>query len=153
MKYQLIWIIIISVIMNFNLNAQDEGFFRLDESRFSFEETISRIEKKAAELGWKVPAVHKLHNSVAKAGFEVLPVAVVEVCNPKLAGKILERDDARFITPMMPIRISVYVNSGEKVLISRMNPAIMKMILEGELLEIVLSSCSSAEKILEGIIN
>ena len=132
--------------------TQNSKFIVTDESNYSYEETINKIKENADKLGWKIPIVHNLHESVAKAGFEVLPVTVIEVCNPKLAGEVLSMEESRFISPMMPIRISVYLTEKGKVLVSRMNSEMMEQIENEYVKKTILESCSSAEAILKGVI-
>lgn len=140
------------ILFSFPLMSQDKEFFIQSESKYSLEKTIAMIKENASVKGWKVPIVHELHKSVAKAGYEVLPVHVVEVCNPKLAGQVLEKNHLRFMTVLMPIRFSVYLNEEGSVFISRMNSEIIGSLLDGEDKELVMKSCSSADEILKGVI-
>jgi len=78
------------------------------QSRFKFEKTVEMIVADAEKREWKVPAVHDLQLSLAKSGKDVLPVKVIEICKPKYSGQMLELNDERIISVMMPCRISVY---------------------------------------------
>ncbi|MCA1791634.1 MAG: DUF302 domain-containing protein [Thioalkalivibrio sp.] len=79
-----------------------------DESLFNFEDTVELIKNTAAEQNWKVPTVHMIHDAVSPYGYEVDRVAVLELCQPHHAGKILAEDRAKVVTSMMPCRVSVY---------------------------------------------
>lgn len=50
-------------------------------SNFSHDETVEMIIANAEEMGWKIPATHEIHNSVARGGWEVEKVTVIELCN------------------------------------------------------------------------
>jgi uncharacterized protein (DUF302 family) len=61
-----------------------------------------------------VPFIHDLQQSLAKSGKEVRPVKVIEICKPAYSGKMLELNDERIMSVMMPCRISVYMkDDGE----------------------------------------
>jgi uncharacterized protein (DUF302 family) len=77
-------------------------------SKFNFEKTVSLLVAEAERREWKIPAVHDLQLSLAKSGKKVRPVKVIEICKPQYSGKMLELNDERSISVMMPCRISVY---------------------------------------------
>jgi uncharacterized protein (DUF302 family) len=78
------------------------------KSRFNFEKTVDLLIAEAERRDWKVPAVHDLQQSLAKSGKTVKPVKVIEICKPQYSGQMLELNDERIISVMMPCRISVY---------------------------------------------
>ena len=78
-------------------------------SRSGFDKTVELIISEAERREWKVPAVHDLQLSLAKSGKNVKPVKVIEICKPQYSGKMLELNDERIMSVMMPCRISVYV--------------------------------------------
>jgi uncharacterized protein (DUF302 family) len=96
------------------------------KSRFDFDKTVEMLVANAENREWKVPAVHDLQLSLAKSGKAVRPVKVIEICKPQYSGQMLELNDERVISVMMPCRISVYekddgltyvslINAGEMV--------------------------------------
>jgi len=90
-------------------------------SRFKFEKTVDLLIKEAERRDWKVPAVHDLQLSLAKSGKEVKPVKVIEICKPQYSGRMLELNDERIISVMMPCRISVYEKNDGLTYISLIN--------------------------------
>jgi uncharacterized protein (DUF302 family) len=133
--------------------AQDSGKVVLEnKSKLNFEETVKYISDKAQEEGWMVPIVHDLKKSVGKAGYEVRPVKVIEICNPHFASQILENDKSRIITPMMPLRISVYELENGDVIIARFNPDIVSKMFGDVAGETLLKACSTSEEIVGEII-
>ncbi len=123
-----------------------------NKSKLGFEETVNYISDKAKEKGWMVPIVHDLQKSVGKAGYEVRPVKVIEICNPHFASKILEKDKSRIITPMMPLRISVYELENGDVIIARFNPEMVSKMFGDVAGETLLEACATSEEIVSGII-
>jgi len=60
-----------------------------------------------------------------KAGHEVNKVKVFALCNPNHAIQILQGDEERIVTSMMPCRVAVYVKKDGKTYLSRMNSKLM----------------------------
>jgi uncharacterized protein (DUF302 family) len=79
-----------------------------NRSKYSFAETVDLLVAEAERREWKVPAVHDLQQSLAKSGKSVRPVKVIEICKPEYSGQMLELNNERIISVMMPCRISVY---------------------------------------------
>jgi uncharacterized protein (DUF302 family) len=91
------------------------------QSRFGFDKTVDMLVADAEKREWKVPAVHDLQQSLAKSGKDVLPVKVIEICKPKYSGQMLELNDERIISVMMPCRISVYEKEDGLTYVSLIN--------------------------------
>jgi len=87
-------------------------------SKYSFDKTVDMLVAEAERREWKVPAVHDLQLSLAKSGKSVRPVKVIEICKPKYSGQMLELNDERIMSVMMPCRISVYHKDDEKTYIA-----------------------------------
>ena len=100
-------------------------------SPLGYEETISHIQKKVTDGGWKVSALMRLDQSLAKEGRDVLPAASVKICQPDHAEQILLDDNARFLSVMMPCSIGVYEKADGKTYISTMNSGLMGRMFGG----------------------
>ncbi len=100
-------------------------FINENRSKFGFEKTVELIVAEAEKREWKIPAVHDLQQSLAKSGKSVRPVKVIELCKPEYSGKMLELNDERIVSVMMPCRISVYEKDDNKTYISLMNTGLM----------------------------
>jgi uncharacterized protein (DUF302 family) len=94
-------------------------------SPFNVETTVEKLVAAATKLEWQNPAIHNLQNSLAKAGKEVRPVQVIEICKPEYSGKMLEKSDERIVSVMMPCRISVYEKADGKTYVALLNMASM----------------------------
>jgi Uncharacterized conserved protein len=55
--------------------------------------------------------------------FHVLPVKVIELCNPKYSSQILLNSDVRMYSALMPCRISVYEKEDGKTYLSTIDSA------------------------------
>ena len=96
-----------------------------NQSRFDFEKTVSGLEDLAKIHGWTVPTVHDLQMSMEKAGHDVNEVKVLALCNPAHAINMLQGDEERLVSSMMPCRVAVYVKSDGRTYISRMNSKLL----------------------------
>ena len=124
-----------------------------DDSRYGFEETIEIVKTTAAEQGWKIPTVHMIHDAVSPYGYTVDRVAVLELCQPHHAGKILSDDRAKVVTSMMPCRVSVYETDDGSIKVSRMNTSLMAQAFGGTVAAVMAEATSENEAILESVIN
>ena len=103
----------------------------------SFEEATSVFEETVAEHGWKIPAAHDLQATMNKYNYEVDSVVVYELCHPDHASKILELDEERIVSSMMPCRVSIYEKSDGKVYVSWMNTGLMGKLFGGVISEVM----------------
>ncbi len=87
-------------------------------SPFNVPVTVEKLIEAAAEKEWQNPAVHNLQQSLARSGREVLPVQVVEICKPAYSGVMLEKNDERIVSILMPCRISVYEKEDGKTYVA-----------------------------------
>jgi uncharacterized protein (DUF302 family) len=85
------------------------------QSRFGFDKTVERLTDEATKREWSIPALHDLQQSLAKSGKSVKPVKVIEICKPTYSGQMLELNDERIMSVMMPCRISVAILNGGEI--------------------------------------
>jgi uncharacterized protein (DUF302 family) len=102
-----------------------ERFIIEQASRFNMDKTVETILQTAIKKGWSIPATHDLQQSLAKSGKQVKPVKVIEICKPEYSGKMLELNDERIISVMMPCRISVYEKNDGKTYVAILNSGMM----------------------------
>jgi uncharacterized protein (DUF302 family) len=129
------------------MNLQ-EMFFET-ESPFSFEPTVEKLTNVINEFGWRMPAVHDLQQTMLNFGKEVLPVKVFEICHPRHSSKILELNDERVVSAMMPCRISVYEKNDGKTYVSRINSGLLAGNIGGIISEVMTDATNDVEMIVE----
>ena len=120
-----------------------------NRSSMNYEDTLQAILDATLAKGWKVPTVHRLDKTMKKFGHEVLPTAVIELCHPTHAAKILKEDDARMVSSFMPCRVSVYERRDGTVIVSRMNSSLMSSIFPDLISEVMADATGEVEEILE----
>lgn len=126
----------------------EEMFFET-ESPYDFKTTVEKLSQIIEEAGWKIPAIHDLQQTMLKFGKEVLPVKVFEICHPKHSSRILERNEERIASAMMPCRISVYNKNNGKTFISRINSGLIADAIGGIISEVMNDATSDLELIVE----
>mgnify|MGYP001826922151 CR=1 FL=1 len=108
------------------------------ESPYSVEKTVEMIKGNAINEGWVVPGVSPIHKSIKKhGGGELLPVMLVNICQPGYAYDILKEDDNKIVSVFMPCTISVYEKSDGKAYIGTMNAALLGKLFGGSVAEIM----------------
>ncbi len=127
---------------------QSAELFFENQSKFGFDETVEKLKAEVEKKTWKLTAIHDLQQTMKTYGKDVLPVKVFAVCHPKHSSRILEKDEERIVSCMMPCRVSIYAKSDGKTYISRMNPAPITKAYGGIVEEVMTSSASEIEEIL-----
>jgi uncharacterized protein (DUF302 family) len=117
-------------------------------SPLSFDETVASVKTTVTGKGWKLPKIYRLDKTMEKHGFKVNPVAVLELCHPEHAYKILSRDDSLLVTPFMPCRISVYQRDNGDVIIARMNSGLMSNLFNQNVAEVMATATGQVEGII-----
>ena len=119
------------------------------ESPLSFDDTVQAITKTAKDNDWKIPKVYRLCKSLEKEGYTVRPVAVIELCKPDYAAKLLSNDNTRLVASFMPCRISIYEKADGKVIISRMNTTLVSRLFQGEIADVMAAATRETQAILD----
>lgn len=126
--------------------------FLESESPLKFAETVEALKAEMTADGWSVLATHNLSAALAKKGHNILPVSIIEACSGKFSVALLKKDDTRYISSLLPCRISVYETSEGKVIISRMNAEVMGAQMEPAVTEVMGRAGASLETIITKIL-
>ena len=131
--------------------SSPRDLFTESESPLSFTETVDKLKDAMTAEGWSVLATHDLSAALAKKGHDVLPVAIIEACSGKFSVNLLKKDETRYVSSLLPCRISVYATSNGKVIISRMNTTAMGAQMEPAVAEVMAKAGASVEAIIAKI--
>lgn len=123
-----------------------------NQSQYNFAETVDILTEQIAEHGWKIIVTHDLQETMKKNGKEVLPVKVIELCNPGHAYNILSKDEYLNVSPMLPCRISVYDKTDGKTYVSRMNAPAFAAMIGGDAADTMVNAFDETEKLLLTVI-
>ena len=122
------------------------------ESKYNFEESVQIFEESIKENGWKLPTVHDLKETMDKFGYDVKQVKVFELCHPDLAGAILQENDERIVSSLMPCRVAIYEKDDGKVYISRMNTSLLAGMMGGLIKDVMADASGESEVMLQSIL-
>jgi uncharacterized protein (DUF302 family) len=120
-------------------------------SKFDFDKTVNLLISEAERREWKVPAVHDLQLSLAKSGKNVKPVKVIEICKPAYSGQMLELNDERIMSVMMPCRISVYIKDDCKTYMALVDGAEMANGQPGKIAEVMKAASDETFEIVKSV--
>lgn len=120
-------------------------------SPWGFEKTVVLLTEEAERRNWMVPAVHDLQASLAKSGKAVRSVKVIEICKPEYSGQMLEKNDERIISVMMPCRLSVYLKEDDKTYVALINGAALAVGLPENVREVIIAASDEINEIVEAV--
>ena len=89
------------------------------ETAKGFDEAVEAVLAKSQEKGFGVLHVHDVKATLAAKGFDRDPLKIIEVCHPRYASLVLQKDVK--ISLMLPCPISVYAQ-GAQTFISTLRP-------------------------------
>lgn len=141
------------LVLSFGVSAQaghhQPQMFLQTESPKSFPETVEAFKEEVAAAGWSILNVTNMAGILSKKGYTLSPVLIFDVCSGKYSAQILAKDEYRFVTPLMPCRVSIYQTTEGKVMISRLNAKSMAPMFDAGLAEIMMKSGGELEAIIK----
>ncbi|PVX52126.1 uncharacterized protein (DUF302 family) [Balneicella halophila] len=108
------------------------------ESLYDFDTTVAKIVANAEKEGWGLQGIKRIDESIEKANLEAkAKVALIEICHPEHASKMINDPKSTHISVMMPCTISVYETEDKKVIIATMNIKPMSWMFGGTVKEVM----------------
>jgi uncharacterized protein (DUF302 family) len=120
-------------------------FVKGRRSRYSFQETIEKIKKKAEELGWNIPAEHNMEEKLGRK------VYIIELCKKEYAESVLSDERNYWVSAMMPCRIAV-CEEQEGVKVYSMNMKLMTRFLFGDVKKVFKKVVEEEREILREVV-
>ncbi|NOT18643.1 MAG: DUF302 domain-containing protein [Sulfuriferula sp.] len=139
-------------ITNAQAAPSPRDMFMENVSPLTFDATVEALKTEIAANGWSVLAIHNLSATLAKSGHNILPITTIEACSGKFSVPLLRNDSTRYVSSLLPCRVSVYQTSDGKVIISRVNVATMATQMEPAVSEIMLKASASFEPIIDKVL-
>lgn len=116
-------------------------------SPYGMEETVRIVTDNAKQKGWNVGEPRKLDQTIRKhGGPSVLPVTLLELCEPHHAGKLLGRDEDRWVAIFMPCTIGVYLKSDGKTYVSNVRADNLGALMGGTVAEVMGGPVSASQE-------
>ncbi len=116
-----------------------------DESKYTFDKTVEQFEAEVKAANWKVAGIHDMQKVLEGFGHNVRAVKIYELCSSKYSAVILEKDDERIVSPLMPCRVAIYEKSNGKTYITRMNSTLMAKPFGGLIDEVMQKAAGETE--------
>lgn len=129
----------------------DNLFFE-SKSQFNFDQTLEKLSEAILSGGWNISVILDLQASLSKSGIDTLPVKVIELCNPKLASRILLNNETRVFSSMLPCKISIYEKDNGNVYISILNTGMLASQIGGKVEIVMIEAFSQVEKFIDQVI-
>jgi len=129
-----------AIFSAFAINAAaPEMLIKEVASPYDFEKTVRVIEDRInAKEGWHVITTYDQNAEViAHGGTPIGKMAIIKYCNGRFASKMLEADERKKFSAMLPKTIGVYEDSKGKVLIAMSNGKVIGKLFGGEVEAIV----------------
>lgn len=126
--------------------------FTVNESKYDFATTTEMITESVKTNKWSMPHQYDLQMTMEKHGFSVKPVTVFSICKPDIAVRILNNDNDRQVSAMMPCRVAIYEKADGKTYVSRMNAGLMSKLLGKNAKAIMGEAGQGSEDILKSIL-
>ena len=123
-----------------------------DESKYDFNKTVEVFEKEVKDAKWKVAGIHDMQKILAGFGHDVEAIKIFELCSSRYSKTILDLDDERIVSPLMPCRVAVYEKSDGKTYITRMNNSLMAKPFGGVINDVMQKAAGETEVFINKII-
>ncbi|GEM_PF-191150 len=121
------------------------------ESQYGFNRSVEVFEQTALNMGWKIPTVHDMRETMQGFGKEVSNAKVFELCHPEHAYRILRLDDERIVSSMMPCRVAIYEKSDGKTYVSWMNTSMMGNMMGGVIADVMGIASAESEAMIRAV--
>lgn len=142
-------LIVVALLITFVL---PKILFSVNESQYDFDKTTEVITEATKNSNWKMPHEYDLQQIMTNNGFSVRPVKVFSICKPDIAVRILNNDDDRHISAMMPCRVAIYQKADGKTCISRINAGLFAKLLGGKASAVMGDAGEGSENILKSVV-
>lgn len=107
------------------------------ESPLGYQETVAHLENVITNSGWIISRKIDLQKSISQYGKTIPQVTIIKICQADYAEKILNTDEAMYVSVMMPCSISVYQKSDGNTYVSTMNTGLMGKMFGGVIAEVM----------------
>ena len=129
-------------------------FFTVRESQLDFDETASAISEAAQEHGWEISSAYDLEKAGQKAGYEDMPkIQVITLYNPHEGYTLLQDDDNKLLSALMPLNVSVYETNDGQVYVAGVDLGRISKMFRGAARDGLKASADHRAQMLENIVD
>ncbi|NIM90635.1 MAG: DUF302 domain-containing protein [Candidatus Aminicenantes bacterium] len=135
------------------VNLMQKMMFKTYVSRFGFDETVDKLHQNALNNGWTIPDVRNLQQEYINSGIkEMTRLKILYFCNSQGGYSIIQNDEKKAMSVMMPMGVSVYEKKDRSVEIAAMNIGMMGGMFSGEVKEVLTDGGERLEASLREVI-
>ena len=91
------------------------------ESPYGYETTHQMLVDNLKAHGWKSPKAYNWQKILQEEGVSTNPFIMYDICKPQYAAQILQHEELRVISTLMPCATSVYQKSDGKTYVAFLN--------------------------------
>jgi uncharacterized protein (DUF302 family) len=123
------------------------------KSPVNYDETVTALNAVIAKKqNWKVPQVFDYQKNIQDAGHGPIERnGTVALCNPLYASRILEAEQDRKVTALMPLGIGVYEDKEGQVYISELNVGLLGLMFGGTIAEVMADAGTDVNDIITAV--
>ncbi|MDD3050052.1 MAG: DUF302 domain-containing protein [Candidatus Cloacimonetes bacterium] len=147
--------LIIGIFLSFILiyKLMPRLMFNVHTSKYSFSETVYRLENSILKNEWDIQRIYDIGECLANYNYEnYRNVIIFSICKADNVNAVLEKDEDRKITAMMPCRIGVYETDDGDVKISSLNMSLMSRLFGSRISKIMQNVYKDERRILSELI-
>ncbi len=134
-------------------NLMQKMMFKTYPSKFGFDETVDKLHDNALNNGWTIPDVRNLQQEYIDSGIkEMTRLKVLYFCNSHGGYSIIQNDEKKAMSVMMPMGVSVYEKKDGSVDIAAMNLGMMGGMFSSETKKVFTDGGERLESTLKEII-
>jgi len=110
--------------------------------------TVNAFLEEVRAAGWSNLGTTNMAGILSERGFTLDPVLILHPCSGRLSAQLLDNDETRFVSSMIPCRVAIYQTSDDRVIISRINSAAMAKMMPSKVADIMASAGTGVEEII-----
>lgn len=111
---------------------------KVHRSNLDFESTVTSIQNAADSYKWNVLKVYDIQASLISAGHtDMTRLKIVSLCQPYYAHSLLQHDENKFVSGIMPCRVAVYETGDGGVYVSELNAGRLGSLFGGDIAEVM----------------
>ncbi|QBG48858.1 DUF302 domain-containing protein [Verrucomicrobia bacterium S94] len=115
-------------------------------SPLGYTETIQQLEQAVTNGGWILSRKVDMQKSIARHGKNIPKLTLLKICQADYADRILNTDDAMYVSVMMPCSMAVYQKSDGRTYVSTMNTGLMGRLFGGVVADVMGGPVADDEK-------
>ncbi len=101
----------------------------------SFSDTVDAVIEETEKAGFRVLYIHDVQETLAKKGFIIEPLKIIEICNAKNAYSVLQKD--MLLSLFLPCKINVYIKNNKTYIVALKPSVVQKFTQDKEIRRIL----------------